>query len=408
MKFLFSFIFLFAVNIVFGTLPHAYVTDLGGTSVSIIDVEADTVQKIFGFNGPHVVRVTNDGTSAYVGDQSDTIYQIDCIQHTVSAIGTLSSHPVALDILPNSTFLYTANDNGTVTIVDLTTNTIVGEISGFSGVQDIRAKPDGAYLYVTNKGNGTISIISTATNTIVDTITGLINPVGIAFTIDGTYAYVTDTAHNAVYVIDTSTNTIDDIILGFNQPGYTAVTPDKTTAYVTNGGNDTVSVVRTSDNFIIGTLNVPEPHSVGVTPDGIYLYVGSDFGDVIKIEILTGAIDTVLPGFENPANLAFTTNNAPPDTVNGWQVATNPSTPYNQVSWLEPEGSPAFYTIYRDSLFTQLVATITGGNILLYNDLNREVGQTYSYYVIANYPNGFSSTIGSIIVTPDRIGLPRT
>jgi YVTN family beta-propeller protein len=405
-RLLLSFLFC-CISTIFGVTPHAYVTNLGGTTVSVIDVSADTVQQILGFNGAHVVKVTFDGTAAYVGDQSNTIYKINCIQHTVASIGQLSSHPVSMELLPNASFIYTVNDNDTASIIDLSTDTIVGELTGFSSPQDIRATPDGAFLYVTNKGNGTISVISTADNTLVGTITGLGAPVGITFTIDGSYAYVTDPSLNIVYVIRTSDNSIFDVIYGFNKPGYVAVTPDKALAYVTNVANDTVSIVRTADNFIIGAVYIPQPSTIGVDPSGLYIYVGSSLGNVFKIRILDNAIETVLPDFENPSNIAFTLNNAPANSVNGWQVVTNPSEPYNQVTWLEPAGGPSGYRIYRDPEFNQYITKLIGGGLLIYNDLNREVGQTYEYYVIADFPNGFAATIGSVTVTPDRIGLPR-
>jgi len=64
----------------FCTAPHAYVTEITGNSVSIIDVNRNTVQKIFGFSNPHVVRVSYDGTAAYIGDSDGTIYKINCIR----------------------------------------------------------------------------------------------------------------------------------------------------------------------------------------------------------------------------------------------------------------------------------------------------------------------------------------
>jgi YVTN family beta-propeller protein len=401
-----SFLFCF-VNTIFGVIPHAYVTNLGSTSVSVIDVSADTVQQILGFNGAHVIKPTFDGKAAYVGDQSNNIYKISTIQHTVSLIGTISSHPVAMELLPNATFIYTVNDNNTASVVDLSTDTVVGELTGFNSPQDIRVTPDGAFLYVTNKGNGTISVISTADNTVVDTITGLVAPVGITFTVDGSYAYVTEPSQNSVIVIRTSDNSIYDTIYGFSKPSYVAVTPDKTLAYVTNTANDTVSIIRTSDNFIIGTISIPAPESIGIDPSGLYVYVGSSLGNVVKITSLDNSIEAVLSGFNNPSNISFTLNNAPADTVNGWQVITDPSNPYNQLTWLEPAGSPIGYRIYRDPEFTQFVTEIVGGGVLTYNDLNRVVGQSYGYYVIADFSNGFSATIGNVTVTPDRVGLPQ-
>jgi YVTN family beta-propeller protein len=274
-------------------------------------------------------------------------------------------------------------------------------ITGFDNPRDIKVRPDGLFVYVTNSGNGTVSVIDPSTNTIVETITGFRTPVGLTFTTDSAYAYITDTKHNAVYMLRTSDNTIQDIVLGFNDPSYIAVTPDRTYAFVSNTTNNTISVMRTSDNFIVYTIPIPVPQSLAVTQDGLYLYVGSDYGTVFKVQIVDYAILIAIPNFQNPSNITLTTNNAPADTVNGCQVTLSPTEVFNRVTWHAAPGDPISYTIYQDVDLTQLLATLSP-TTYSYNHMNLQIGQTYNYYMIAEYANGFSSTIGSVEIAPVR------
>jgi len=395
-------ILLFSANTVFGTTQHAYVCDQQSNSVTIIDVSNDTTQTIYGFTNPRVVQVNPDGTRAFVGSDDNTVRVINTITTTVEPVVINVVHPVALAVSPSADFLYVASNNNTVSVIETSTYTIKTVITGFTNLQDIKVTPDGAYIYVTNAGNGTVSVIQASDNTIVDTITGFQKPIGITFTVDGTYAYVTETSTNSVYVVDISSNTIVDLILGFDLPAYIAVSPDKSNVFVSNTGNSTISNIRTSDNFIISTFIIPSPKSIAVTQDGNYLYIGSDLETVYKVDRITNNILTAIPGFKNPSNIALTTNNISSNTVNGCKVVVSPTDVYNIVSWAAGPGTPVSYSIYRDTALSHFIITVSAG-ILEYVDTHRVPGQSYSYFVLANYANGFSSTIGSVAVTPVRL-----
>jgi YVTN family beta-propeller protein len=63
--------------------------------------------------------------------------------------------------------------------------------------------------YITNSGDGTVSVIDTATNTVVGSpITVGTAPFGVAVTSDGSKVYVTNQGSNNVSVIATATNTV--------------------------------------------------------------------------------------------------------------------------------------------------------------------------------------------------------
>src|ERR1700730_16017656 len=132
------------------------------------------------------------------------------------------------------------------------------------------------FAYVANGGDGTVSVIDTATNTVVGIpIPVGKEPFGVAVTPDGKHAYVANRGSNNVSVIDTATNKVVATVVVGNVPFNVTVTPDGKHAYVTNEGSKHVSVIDTSTNTVVGTpiLVGNSPIRVAVTPDGKHAYV---------------------------------------------------------------------------------------------------------------------------------------
>ena len=169
MKNLIFFSLLFSASSAFAVTPHVYVTDQLGMSVQVIDVSNDSVQTINGFNGPHVIKVTADGTLAYVGSDDDTLRIIDTATNTVLPTVVNIQRPAALAITPDGKFVYVISSTAVI-VVQTSDNTVLTEITGFQKPEDVKITPNGEFAYVTDAGAGTVSVISTASNTIVDTI----------------------------------------------------------------------------------------------------------------------------------------------------------------------------------------------------------------------------------------------
>ena len=154
--------------------------------------------------------------------------------------------------------------------------------------------------YVTNL-SGTVSVIDIATNTVVAPISVGIFPSGVAITPDGTRVYVTN-IFNSISVIDATTNIVVVTIPSGQLPTGIAITPDGTRAYVvnqfvTNQGNNTVSVIDTKTNTIVATISVGlGPSEIAITPDGTRSYVPNQQDFIISvIEIATNKVFTTIP-----------------------------------------------------------------------------------------------------------------
>lgn len=268
---------------------RAYVTNSNGTTITIIDIATNTVVGVIGgFDGPSGMVITPDGSRAYVNNYGapggatsgfgTTISVVDLTTNTIiGAPITVGQAPASLAITPDGKFVYTINyvdgnpGTGTMSIIQTSTNTVVGSIPGFSGPFSIAITPNGKFAYVTNFGSNnfapvgtTVSVVSLKTNTIVATVKLGTQPSGIAITPDGRFAYVT--IYNTLYlgpnftnltsgigivnIIDTCTNKVlpQFFVVGAS-PANVAISPNGRRAYVSNYRSRSVSVINIFDKM---------------------------------------------------------------------------------------------------------------------------------------------------------------
>ncbi|MGH2395137.1 MAG: beta-propeller fold lactonase family protein, partial [Candidatus Limnocylindria bacterium] len=128
--------------------------------------------------------------------------------------------------------------------------------------------PDGETLWVSNEVAGTVSVIDLASNEVVGEIgfqpRGFraedITPVDLVINEVGTIAYVTLGGANHVAVVDVESRKPREYILVGSRPWGMALSEDQSTLYVTNGRSDDLSVIDTGD------LSVSRSVPVGRVP----------------------------------------------------------------------------------------------------------------------------------------------
>lgn len=292
----------------------------GADSVSVFDTcRNQLLTQIFdpSFNEPFTVTIDADGTLAYVTNSASTTVTIIEIE-TNTVAGTISGFdgPSGLVIHPNGTTAYVNNygsafgvgsGNGTtISVVDLVTRAITATITltpSPTAPAALALTRDGSLLYVANYvngnvGTGTVSIIQTSTNTVIGTIHGFSGPFGIA--IRGSQAYVTNFGSNnftpygtTLSVIDLETNVISDTITLGIQPSGLAVNKDfvvvsnYNTLY--NGsqlvaGEGTINIIKRKNNKIIATLPVGQsPANVVLSPDSKRIYVSNYTSNTVTV-----------------------------------------------------------------------------------------------------------------------------
>jgi YVTN family beta-propeller protein len=174
-----------------------------------------------------------------------------------------------------------------------------------------------ASAYVTNSASNTVSIVDTTSNTVIGTITVDYGPTGIA--ISGNTAYVANyyggSGYGSVSVINLTNNTTSLITdPSFNSPSIIAIGGNY--AYVTNysggTGNGSVSVINLTSNTVTAVINDPSFNGpVGIVIVGNYAYV-AEWGSLSD------------PGSGNTVTVIDTRSNAVIDNIVVGPVGISP------------------------------------------------------------------------------------
>ena len=259
-------------------------------------------------------------------------------QNQVTATIAVGLNPQGIAITYDSRFAYVANNNGnSVSVLDLTTNTVVQTITdvSFNQPYTITINPAGTKAYVTNSNGETVTIIDLTTNLVTGTISGFDGPSGCVITPDGNYAYVNNYGGAIVQsgygvtvsVVDLNTPAIvATVALGPPAPPYVApaalaITPDGAYVYVVNyvtgdTGTGTISIIRTSNNTaqLNAITGFSGPFAIAITPDGQYAYI-TNFGSnnfapigttVSVVSLSSNTIVATIPLGIQPAGVAIT------------------------------------------------------------------------------------------------------
>jgi len=160
----------------------------------------------------------------------------------VSAFASAQQQPNCVPNTANYPCVYVANGGGsTVSVIDATTNKVIGPVSVGKLPHGLAITPDNAFVYVAVRSGSTVAVIDTATGVQSATVTGLTgtSPTQIAITPDGKFAYVVEVGGDFPVIdrIDTATNTVVDSVAGIilvsaSFPSAIVIAPSGTLAYV--------------------------------------------------------------------------------------------------------------------------------------------------------------------------------
>ncbi len=194
--------------------------------------------------------------------------------------------PVALTGTANGNILYSANANGTVSVIDARNFLVTATITVGADPAHILISADSQHVYVVNRGSGTVSRITTATNAVTDIAVGT-SPNFAFFDARLLRVYVANTGSGTVSVINADPlaganfGQVTTITVGGN-PRYVTAIADGSKAYVANPGSGTVAVISSLSNTVLRTI------TVGTTPENI---VAS--ADGTKVAVLNKGSNTV-------------------------------------------------------------------------------------------------------------------
>jgi hypothetical protein len=298
------------------TSAHAstiYVTEYGST--------VSTVDTVSGHRGTAAytglgsisgdLALTPDGRTVYVAGS-----QVRAVDTTTNIAGpalALPEKPNALAVTPDGTTLLVMTESAVTPVA--TANQQPGAPISLNGPTDLAVAPNGRTAYVLT-ASGTLTPVDLTTNT-TGTPIALAHPgQSIEITPDGALAVIAETEGTSpnfngfVQVVDLATGTPEAPVAVADQPAkQVVVAPDGSTAYVLGGQVGLFPIIRSAVvfPFDLATRKVGEsvsftgsvygPRDIGVSADGVHLYallscrsVGCNSSTVVDQNTTTGSV----------------------------------------------------------------------------------------------------------------------
>jgi YVTN family beta-propeller protein len=199
-----------------------------GGYATVIDTATDTVlarprlsDKNMGVGG---LAVTPDGRYAYfTAIYLAEIPVLDLI--TMDLAFTIKGLPgsAGVVILPGGGTAYVGTSRERLSVLDLKTNRLTGEIRIGDTPSDILLSPDGKTAYVSNYWSGTLTVIDARTNSVIKDVPVGAEPTAIAVSPDGYYVFVANYGDATVTVIDSRSLEVVDTMKTVHSPRALAV-----------------------------------------------------------------------------------------------------------------------------------------------------------------------------------------
>lgn len=251
----------------------------------------------------------------------------------VGAVSGAFDFPQAVSVAPDGSYAYVTDGFGgpsgflgSMSVVNTSTNTVTGSInSSMSFPKGVSIAPSGKYAYVYNQNVFSyppyIEAIDTAGGSGLYALS-LYNstpPGSVTISPSGAYAYISGQLYGFLSV-DTATNQISSVNIPqlFIGSQAAAFSPNGNYAYMLGMSN--VIVLNTAGYAVVNSISSPllsSMLSMGITPDGKYLYVTTSNNNIEIVDIATGTVvSSITSGLNYPTGIAFMPNGAVAYVVN--------------------------------------------------------------------------------------------
>jgi YVTN family beta-propeller protein/VCBS repeat-containing protein len=206
-------------------------------------------------------------------------------------------------VATNNRVYVTNKSAGTVTVIDTTTNTVVGTINVGATPDGVVLKPDGSRLYVSSTDGNTVTVVNTTNNTVVATI-AVAKPSAMAINSSGSIVYVANYDAGTVTKIATSTNAVSGTAVTLpvgSHPTEITVSPDKTKIYVlsvmSNGSTGVSAFALSSSSATAITSLSGTATGVAVSPDNSRVYVTTNNGTNSTVTVINSSTKAVVGSY---------------------------------------------------------------------------------------------------------------
>ena len=162
---------------------YVLVTNWCSYTLNVISIEAQKVVKTIKIGRyPRGIAVSKDSKKAYVAEMGgNRIHVINLEDFSVSYI-PIGSNPRAIVLSPDNSMLYvTMNLSGRVASWDLVANRPGKSVKTGNAARSLAISSDGSALFVVNFNSDTISKVRTSDMKVLQTIAACNEPIGITY-----------------------------------------------------------------------------------------------------------------------------------------------------------------------------------------------------------------------------------
>lgn len=149
-----------------------------------------------------------------------------------------------------ATACYTANESGSISVIDLATNKVVNTIKIDGITHNVQVSPNGKILAATvavpmdkMTENGKVLFYDTESNELTNEMEVGKHPAHVDFSRDGKYAVVANNKDNTASIIDLKNYSVVKTVETGEGPHGLRITDDSTLVFIANMGEDSFSIV---------------------------------------------------------------------------------------------------------------------------------------------------------------------
>ena len=234
-----------------------YFTELLSGGVGITSTKTRTVDGFIPTGQvPTGVAFSPDGGTAYVANQDATVSVINVA--TATRTGTISTNGMAafaVQVSPDGSQLFVGGSGSVVEIIDTQSGLVVSSVDAGFAVNAFAVAPDNRILYASAFVGGTVTEIDMFTQTPLRTFAVGGTPQGLALNRKGTHLYV---GNEAGYLndVDLATGQIGANITLTGGAFGVGVTPDDNQAYIAIPSQGKVQIFGLQNRRLVGSLSV--------------------------------------------------------------------------------------------------------------------------------------------------------
>jgi YVTN family beta-propeller protein len=139
-----------------------------GNSLSVIDVTRKTSTKTIDlrdYKRPHGLEFISDTEVLVTSEATQTLIKVNIQSGKVAEVaktGQAVSHMIAYSKRDHKAYVANVKD-GTVSVIDVTGNKLINQITLKPGIEGLDISPDGKELWVANRNDSTVAVVNTST-----------------------------------------------------------------------------------------------------------------------------------------------------------------------------------------------------------------------------------------------------